>query len=146
MYCGEPADQREHVFPKSIVGENTPIVWACKECNCIAGAILFDSISEKRAHIQARLRQKYAWVFRVPQWDDDEIAELGPAMRAEVRKSMRIRKWITKRLRFDKTPIALVAEKLLEKAAIGSDFAPLLADLPPTKLRELRLLISTDAL
>lgn len=144
MYCGDPASEKEHVYPQSIFRNNTPIVWACQECNGIAGARVFESIEEKREFIKRELRKKYAFLFRVPEWDEEEIAELGIGMRSWVLSARRAKEWIVNRLTWDKTAIALIVEKLLENRASGNAFAAKLAALTPTELREMRRCASIE--
>lgn len=96
-YCGEPAQARDHVVPRAFrymmegtrelqamlaVMPNT--VPSCHQCNSIAGADVFQSLAEKREHIQARLREKYWKVLYMPKWDDDEIEELDGRLRQSI--------------------------------------------------------------
>lgn len=97
-YCGEPAQDREHVYPRSIVGNNTPIVWSCKECNNFAGAILFDSFEEKLEYIHKAIFLKYKKQLSFPNLDDDEIKELGRTLRTKVKSAMREKTWVMNRL------------------------------------------------
>jgi hypothetical protein len=57
---------------------------SCHQCNSIAGADVFQSLAEKREHIQARLREKYWKVLYMPKWDDDEIEELDGRLRQSI--------------------------------------------------------------
>jgi hypothetical protein len=105
VYCGEPADQKDHVFPLSraarldlsdqqirkILGQGLRIVPCCGECNRIAGDEGFFSIREKRDFIQKRLRKKYEKFLRHVIWDDDEMQELGRNMRDAVLQAMKKR-------------------------------------------------------
>ena len=144
MYCGERADNVEHVFPKTYFGEQTQKVWACSECNGLAGAKIFDSILEKRSYIQERLRWRYRGFLEMPDWCQEEMDELGPSMLTEIKKGMRIKRWIVKRLNYQKNPVALVAEKILEKSDTGKNIAQKIAELDSTQLNELRLLLTSE--
>jgi hypothetical protein len=54
---------------------------SCHQCNSIAGAQVFQSLDEKREHIQTRLREKYRKVLYMRKWDDDELDELEGRLR-----------------------------------------------------------------
>ncbi len=144
MYCGEPADQREHVYPRSLFGEDTPKVWACAECNQIAGAKLFESIEEKRDFIIKRLERKYRSILSIPDWAEDEIEELEGNMRQAVKQIVEANKWIKQRLAWRTSPVALVVAKRLQERDTGKDFAPLTVALNITQRREAQRLISYD--
>lgn len=93
-YCGEPAQARDHVVPRAfrysmdgtrelqiLLARMPDTVPSCHECNSIAGSDVFQSLDEKRQHIQKRLSEKYQRLLCYPAWDDDEIADMGPRMR-----------------------------------------------------------------
>jgi len=95
IYCGQRANSRDHVIPKRMrevlelrYGPNwgrffdvPNTVPACLECNQIAGAKLFPTISAKRRYIQKRLEVKYKKLLEAPDWEDDEISELGYSLK-----------------------------------------------------------------
>lgn len=124
FYCGEPASDKEHVVPKSLVGENTDKVWSCRECNNIAGAKVFDDIYEKREFILIALERKYSKIINIPNWDDNEIVEMGWKLKKQIRSDMEKKKWIRKRLTWDMTAHALVVAKSLELNDIGRSSVP----------------------
>jgi 5-methylcytosine-specific restriction endonuclease McrA len=98
VYCGEPATDREHVIPRSLGGFWT--VPACKDCNALAGASLQPSLADRRRHIAAKLRRKYAKVLRMPEWDREELDELGAGLRTAVADLAAAREIVWARLEF----------------------------------------------
>jgi len=93
VYCGEPADTRDHVPPLSRVsdyeslGLRTEIylkVPCCQECNTLAGNELQDSITERVEFIKGRIARKYLYRASLVEWDEDELDELGPVLRSKV--------------------------------------------------------------
>ena len=96
-YCGMPAQDREHVVPKSLrVG--SWIVPACKECNNLAGAEPFETFADKRDFIRDRLGQRYARILKAPEWDRSETAELGPGLRPFIRQGELMRRLVRARM------------------------------------------------
>ena len=98
LYCGQPANSRDHVITRRMrevvelrYGPGSPqlhrvpnTVPACKECNCIAGARLFYTISAKRRYIQARLKAKNFRLLNGDTWTDEELDELSGTLRVHV--------------------------------------------------------------
>lgn len=110
IYCGLPAEGRDHFIPTSfvttmlsagIVPKRTKvIVPACRECNSTAGSKVFGTIREKRAYIHDRYRQKYAKLLEAPAWSEEELEELGTFLRGYVRGSGEGRRLLLARLRW----------------------------------------------
>lgn len=103
VYCGMPADTRDHVFPvcravtldlrrpgvRKALGQGLNTVPACRECNSVAGSHPFTSIRAKRDFIQEKLRKRLSADLLMPDWDEAEIAELSYSMRMHVRRGQR---------------------------------------------------------
>lgn len=96
IYCGEPPDGYDHVFPvwaaagldlyrpnvrKQLLPHGLLVVPTCRECNQIAGGHTFTSILKKRCYIQARLRQKYHRLLDAPDWSEEELLWLSGRLR-----------------------------------------------------------------
>jgi hypothetical protein len=137
-YCGEPAADKEHVFPKSIVGSNTPVVWSCKECNMFAGAILFDSFEEKLDYIQKAISNKYKRQLQIPDWEEHEILELGRSLQTKVREAVAIKSWISKRVSWKTSIATLVLCKLLEQIKSGEEPSRLFSMLKEHEIKPIR--------
>lgn len=112
-YCGLPADTVDHVIPRSLRymltdlggwrnqwGRITDTVPACKECNSTAGAMVFNTMREKREYIHERIEKRYRSVLRTPRWDEDELDELSPALQEYVRASDELARLTRERLRW----------------------------------------------
>lgn len=80
FYCGEAADEREHVVPRH-THLPTRVVPSCGECNRFASGELFATIVEKHEAIRAKRRRKYHKLLCMPEWTPDEITEMGTAFR-----------------------------------------------------------------
>lgn len=100
VYCGERACDVEHVIPKSS-GLPTYTVPACRECNVLAGAVQLGGFVQKCAYIKQALRRRYRHVLSMPEWDPEELAELGPGLRPWIQQSEKARQIVRERLRWE---------------------------------------------
>lgn len=95
-YCGEPADTRDHIIPVSYqtnarptksarhnprYGETVP---CCRDCNVMLGTKLFPSMEDRCHYVAGALRRRYSKLINAPAWTADELAELGPGLRASI--------------------------------------------------------------
>lgn len=90
VYCGEPFDDEEHVFPINELSslemledderDMLIIVPACRECNGIAGAIRDHSFEDRRDRVKSILRNRYRQYVERPDWDDEEMTDFGEAV------------------------------------------------------------------
>jgi hypothetical protein len=100
-YCGCPSDARDHVVPRAyrtmmegVGGYDRSLpdtVPACTECNSIAGAKVFPTLDAKRRFIQGELAERYAKALAAPDWTDEDLAQLGHALRADVARGQRVK-------------------------------------------------------
>ena len=97
FYCGELASSRDHIYPQSarmnggsnFEGQET--VNVCMECN--------SAMTDKFAHsLELRIEYLIAWTEKryklekiIPEWDDDEIKELGYSLRVRIQAKIRER-------------------------------------------------------
>ena len=114
VYCGEKATELDHVMPLDVVskldttdeetidalGQGLSLVPSCSECNIIAGAEPFDLIRYKREYVQNKIIKKYAKYLNQVHWEDWEIDELGPNMKQEVTRSLKLKKITQLRITF----------------------------------------------
>ena len=91
FYCGDLADTKDHVEPHAC-GSPSAAKWlgrdtvsACRECNSLLGSAYPTDIVRRMTYLADRIVAKYKLHILVPEWDDDEIAELGPELRQFVR-------------------------------------------------------------
>lgn len=99
VYCGNPASQIDHVHPQAAhPNEANPhtaglLVPACGECNRIAGARIFKTLSHKREWIHWKLRRKHRRALALPYWSDQEKSELGPTLRDNLEVALKVQ-WV----------------------------------------------------
>jgi hypothetical protein len=111
VYCGVASSGYDHVPPLHFVSRlDDRDRWAfdlrklpaCPECNSLLGGCLKTTIRERRAIIKAKLRSRYRCVLGMPAWDEDELDELGPSLRGNVRNHAKFSTYIKKRLGYGK--------------------------------------------
>jgi len=113
-YCGLSADTVDHVIPqktllalrtlddeeitRKIIGERILMVWACRECNCIAGYSFQDTLSERKQYVLNKLAKRYKGDILTPDWADDELSEMSGEMRKYIRHCLKKRDLIRNRI------------------------------------------------
>jgi hypothetical protein len=109
VYCGQPSDTYDHVPPLHYVERmrqtdvdksNLRKYPACRECNSIIGGQIINTLEERRKHVRAHLKKKYASYLRMPYWDEEELAELSKELADHIRRSDRFSKFIKARVAF----------------------------------------------
>ncbi len=109
VYCGEPANSRDHFIPRAFKKRIEDLGWAkkgnvivpaCIECNSTAGANVFRTLTEKRRFIHDQYRTKYRKLLEAPWWTVDEISELGTSLRSHVQRSQYAKDLMRDRLRW----------------------------------------------
>lgn len=111
VYCGVYGDSVDHFIPWSYNGtgrrkgrdfrkDQKNLVYACRECNCIAGNKVFERLDDKREYIQNRLRIKYKRIINLPYWSPSEIKELDYTLRAGLEIKLLSRKWVMNRINY----------------------------------------------
>lgn len=91
FYCGDLADTIDHVFPQVHGGANGETVQACRDCNCRMGASGAFSVEERVCNLIESLERKYQLNRAIPEWDDDELEELGRSLRDRIQATIRQR-------------------------------------------------------
>ena len=113
-YCGMPATSEDHVVPRAIIKtyesiadpellaslkrHRTLVVPACGECNSVAGATIQKTLEDRKRFIKAKLRKRHRKVLNMPDWSDEEIAELGPELQQHIRANQELKNVIKRRL------------------------------------------------
>lgn len=114
-YCGIVADTVDHVVPQWLLRRAGALnmdlsavfrlqrweVPACRECNSSLGNRIFPTLKERRAAAHAHIRRKYRSYINMPNWSEEEIAEMGPNAQVDIRKGLVIRDWARDRLRWN---------------------------------------------
>ena len=114
IYCGAPANVRDHVRPVShylpsrnrVSWRRDLVVPCCRDCNASAGSQGGDSIQTKARYLLVRLRQRKAAILRTPDWDEADLAELGHNLGTYTRSALTEKKTVQERLRH----LAIVAD------------------------------------
>lgn len=133
VYCGWDADTVDHVLPRAWSGDAgravVPKVPACKDCNVRIGNRHAPTLGERRQMVWESLERKHRKLLRCAGWSDDEMADFGPRLRAEMEAREAKRRMVRYRLdnlaRDDEDPIM---DWLLHASAYGDNFARRLLD------------------
>lgn len=114
-YCGTAADTIDHTFPQSLNGSaldgfgsiaglamrhDHRKVPACRECNSLLGARIFQTFRERKACLKDLLRQRYRRYIEAPAWSDTEMARLGHTLRVHVAQAQAVRDLALQRIRW----------------------------------------------
>lgn len=97
FYCGELATSRDHVTPHAVSPTETrdfgldETVRCCMPCNSQLGSKGAYNLLMRIAWLIERTVQKHKLLEPIPDWSDEEIAELGPNLRRQVKHLMRQR-------------------------------------------------------
>jgi hypothetical protein len=115
FYCGELADTKDHITPHST--ENPGLVkWlgrdtvnCCRECNNILGTNYPYNLFQRANFLKDKLIKKYNLDKGAPEWDDDEVRELGRSLRERVNGKIRTRQRAQNRVLYLKAVILEIA-------------------------------------
>lgn len=117
-YCGVPAEGTDHTIPRSVVqaaGDagvdlselsriRYVVVPCCSQCNAILGTKIFPNIQERREHVHSRLRVLHQADLAMPDWSEEEIADMGPLAQQDIRAGLCRRELVRKRLAWREPP------------------------------------------
>ena len=90
-YCGEYANTYDHVIPVSYkhisrnleVG-NREAIPCCSECNSLLGNKFLHTVSLRATYLLKKYRSRYSKVLKTPDWDTDELEDMGESMRRSI--------------------------------------------------------------
>lgn len=112
LYCGVPSDTWDHV-PALIAAEHMKDLEidigdlrkfpACNQCNSFLGSVRIDSVPERRSIVLKVLRRKYAKHLAMPDWSEEELAELSDEFADDVRRHSRFASFIRQRTAWART-------------------------------------------
>lgn len=94
IYCGRDATTKDHVpavvnsYCYNMSKYPHIVVPACRSCNSILGDKFKNTMLERVKHLAIRYEKKFEKVLSVPDWKEEEIAEMGPIMRRRIRHAM----------------------------------------------------------
>ena len=111
-YCGQLADSRDHVPPQSVRPhlEEVGLSWqyefvtvrCCRECNSALGARPPWTVAGRRAKAKEWIAKRYRKYLELPEWSEEDLEALGPAMRQSVQDGLAVQ--AVTRLRLAYTP------------------------------------------
>lgn len=84
IYCGEMATSEDHFPPVSVDTRGWRLP-ACKECNSGIGDRFPFSFWDRCDEAKRRIEKKHAHALAFPHWDEEDLEELGPNMRRNVK-------------------------------------------------------------
>ena len=105
FYCGVPGNHRDHVHPVKARGTarryvNQELVYSCQECNNALGAQVFPTIEERVAYLIPFYVSRYSLNKRVTEWDQEDLNELGFALRSSIEAGVRERQEAERRVMY----------------------------------------------
>jgi hypothetical protein len=107
LYCGEPANTREHYPPVSRVADYMAlghdfyvIFGACSDCNSIAAADLDETIFDRIERVKDKIAARGRKYTKIPDWDQSELDELSDFLREDVEKSLRLKESVLCRVNY----------------------------------------------
>ncbi len=109
-YCGDIADSIDHDPPTSTRRRLRDIgldheyafveVRCCRECNSALGDDGGWTVRERKRFIKRWLMRRYGRLLSMPDWQDDELLELGPNLSTYVACGIVKKQIIERRLKF----------------------------------------------
>ena len=131
VYCGENAEQLDHVFPVSVAStinlnfvsarkelkQGLNLVPSCEDCNRIATNKIFVSILEKRKYIQKKIREKNKNILKKVVWDEEDLEDVGYNILSTILEGQRKKEKIEFRITWpdSKSSVELNFIKLLQR-------------------------------
>tara|TARA_Y100000590_G_C15537996_1_gene945807 strand:- start:41 stop:661 length:621 start_codon:yes stop_codon:yes gene_type:complete len=108
FYCGLPADTVDHVPPLNCVlnlraeyeNLNYLRVPSCGECNRLGSDEPHIEPFERKDFIQAKIREKYKKYLKAPDWEEEEIEEMGFSLRGSIEAMMALKYLIAYRITY----------------------------------------------
>ena len=105
VYCGDTAEDLDHVVPHSYASSNGPrsyekskVVPCCKRCNTYLGNKMFHLIGERASYLYDRYMIKYKKVLDIPVWRTEELEELGRNLKGRIKRDIRLKEKVIKKL------------------------------------------------
>lgn len=97
-YCGDPAYGWDHVIPvsrsrhirnASRFGPDDWRVPACMDCNSSLCDRPFFDVPSRAGYVLSRVKVRFAKLLKTPDWDDEELMEMGSNLRASILDTQR---------------------------------------------------------
>lgn len=102
FYCGVYGNHKDHVRPQSESGKHwfgdLEYLYSCGECNTSLNNRNFKDLEARIQFLIDRYTKKYKLDHGAVELDDDELDELGPALRKRIRAKLAKRRKAEERL------------------------------------------------
>jgi len=132
-YCGSSnPDTLDHTIPvsyyssepvrkkKSSYIDPVPVVDSCRECNSTINSKLIFDVRGRAKHIKERYLKKYGSLLKSPDWDEEDLEDLGWSLRSTVENNIQLKENIQNRLSSLDMVIDLPYDPFVaEKEALG---------------------------
>jgi len=99
VYCGSSKNiENDHLIPYSFTYLKTRhrlttskkgTVPACHECNNLLGNKMYTTVSSRAAYLLPKYNKKCDKLSHLPEWTEEELSELGRAMRSVIESGIR---------------------------------------------------------
>lgn len=104
VYCGQRGGARDHLIPKTWSGDTTrswvATVPACTQCNSAIGDAPEFSIAKRREIAQEHIEKRYRKVLNRREFSPSELRQMGPILKASIRRGLLERDEVLRRLRW----------------------------------------------
>ena len=108
VYCGMTAQARDHIVPHSYAAiegvsrdwQLSKIVPACTECNSLLSNLMHTTIATRALFLVGKLSVRYKKLLASPNWSEEELDELGAALRGHVRGEQSKKKLVQARIEY----------------------------------------------
>lgn len=132
-YCGEAATTVDHFIPQTVASRLTlgglqMLIPACRECNSILGPRYYRTLRLRREAAKEGIRRKYRRILRLPDWQEDEWANLGYGLMVMVKKNQTLKDRTVERLKYQGALDAIVSFELSDPGI--AIVAPLVVERP----------------
>lgn len=89
IYCGMPANTRDHLLPRTVTGpalrKFVAVVPSCQSCNSSINDRIGHRITQRREAAHEHIRDAERRYLKLPkQWPPSALAELGPNLRRRI--------------------------------------------------------------
>lgn len=75
-------------------------VRCCRECNSALGRQALWTIESRKSYMKEWLKRRYQRYLDIPDWSDQELAQMGPTLEASIRQGLAVREVTKRRLAF----------------------------------------------
>lgn len=110
VYCGQVGDSVDHIPPESMrlrlihlqITREFPFleVRACRECNSALNDDGGWTLRERKRFVKSWLARRYARLLSMPDWEPEELLELGPGLAIYVSSGVVKKRIIERRLKW----------------------------------------------